>query len=106
MSSDEGEKPKAGPIDISTLDIYNLLQFFITLLSEKAWRYMGLRVDPRTSEMETDFERAHVTIDCIIFLVDKLEPHLSGDDKNRLRNLITDLQLNYAQQAQRTGKQS
>jgi hypothetical protein len=87
-----------GPVEISMLDIYQLLEIFIMLLSEHAWRYIGLRVDPRTNEIKKDFERAHVAIDCIIALVDKMESHLSSEDKNRLRNLITDLQVNYAQQ--------
>ena len=103
-SVDEDEKQKAGLVDISTLDVYLLLQFFITLLSEKAWRYIGLRVDPRTNETETDFERAQVAIDCIIAIVDKLEPRLTGDEKNRLRNLITDLQINYARQLELKGE--
>ena len=98
------EKQKAGFVDISTLDIYHLLQFFITILNEKAWRYIGLRVDPMKNEIETDFERAHVAIDCIMSLVDKLEPHLDEREKNRLRNLITDLQINYARQVGGKGK--
>ena len=61
-------------------------------------------MDPRTDEVETDFERAHVAIDCIISLVDKMEPQLTGDDQNRLRNLITDLQINYARQVERKGE--
>ena len=95
-NSPEVKKQKAEFVDISTLDLYYLLQFFITILSEKAWRYIGLRVNPLTGEIEKDFERAHAAIDCIIFLVDKLEPHLSEDETNRLRTLITNLQMNYA----------
>ncbi len=98
------EKQKARFVDISTLDLYNLLQFFITILNEKAWRYIGLRVDPTKDEIETDFERAHVAIDCIMCLVDKLESHLAEDEKNQLRNLITDLQINYARQVGGKGK--
>lgn len=98
------EKQKAGFVDIFTLDLYHLLQFFVTILNEKAWRYMGLRVDPVTDEIETDFERAHVAIDCITSLVDKLESHLIEDEKNRLRNLITDLQINYARQVGGKGR--
>ncbi len=98
------EKQKAGFVDISTLDLYHLLQFFIMVLNEKAWRYIGLRVDPISGEIETDFERAHVAIDCIISLVDRLESHLTEDEKNRLRSLITDLQINYARQVEGKGK--
>jgi len=71
------------------------------LLSEQAWRYIGLRIDPATNEIKKDFAKAHVAIDCIISLVDKIEPHIVGAEKDRLRNLITDLQINYAKQVDR-----
>ena len=86
------------PVDVSLLDIYQLLQVFVVLLSEQAWRYIGLHVNPRTNKMEKDLVKAHDTIDCIIFLVDKMGPHLPSEEETRLRNLITDLQLNYAEQ--------
>jgi hypothetical protein len=85
-------------VEIPLLDIYQLLEVFVVLLSEQAWRYIGLRVDPRTNEIKKDLVKAHVAIDCIIFLVDKMEPHLADAEKGRWRNLITDLQLNYAEQ--------
>ena len=94
----ESEKQEVGPIDISFLDLYQLLELFVMLLSEQAWRYVGLKVDPRTNEIKKDFERAHVAIDCIISIVDKLEPHIAENTKNHFRNLITDLQINYARQ--------
>jgi hypothetical protein len=85
-------------VDISLLDIYQLLEVFVMLLSEQVWRFIGLRVDPRTNKLKKDLVKAHDAIDCIIFLVDKMEPHLADKEKQRLRNLITDLQLNYAEQ--------
>lgn len=99
-----GEKPQAGLVDISTLDLYHLLKFFIVILSERAWRYIGLRVDPTTGAMDTDFERAHVAIDCIMSLVEKLEPHVTAEEKNRHGSLITDLQINYARQVEGKAK--
>jgi len=100
LPSTEPEKaePKTGSINISLLDIYQLLDLFIILLSEQALRYLGLRVDPRSNEAKKDSARAHLAIDCIISLVDKMEPTLDSKDKDRLRNLITDLQLKYVQQ--------
>jgi hypothetical protein len=102
MNSDNSvdEKQKPTFVDISTLDLYPLLQFFITILSEKAWRYIGLRVNPVTGDKETDFGRAHATIDCILFLLDKLEQNLTENKRNQLRNLVTDLQINYARQVE------
>ena len=99
MNSTPSEPEKqAGPIDISFLDLFQLLELFVMLLSEQAWRHIGLKVDPRTNEINKDFDRAHVAIDCIISIVDKLEPHMAENTKNHLRNLITDLQINYARQ--------
>ena len=97
-TANEAERQEARPVDISFLDLYQLLELFVILLSEQAWRHIGLRVDPRTNETKKDFERASVAIDCIISIVDKLEPHIAGDAANRLRSLITDLQINYARQ--------
>ena len=89
------QEPK--PIDISQLDIYQLLELFIVLLSEQAWRDIGIKVVPGTSEIRKDLTKAHVSIDCIISIVDKIEPQLEDSEKERLRKLITDLQINYAQ---------
>ena len=100
----DGEKQKTGFVDISALDLYHLLQFFITILSEKTWQHIGLHIDPSIGEVKKDFERAHVAIDCIISLVDKLESHVTEDETNRLRSLITDLQINYAHQVEAKGK--
>jgi hypothetical protein len=65
---------------------------------------MGLVAYPRTNEIKKDFEKAHVAIDCIISIVDKLEPHVTEDVKNHLRSLITDLQINYARQLEQNSK--
>ena len=96
---ESGEKEQEpNPLDISSLDIYQLVELFIMLLNEQAWRYIGLRVDPRTNKINKDLVKAHVAIDCIISLVDKIEPNLESAEIERLRRQITDLQLNYAEQ--------
>jgi len=53
-----------------------------------------LRVNPGTNELKKDLVKAHVAIDCIISLVDKMEPYIEDEEKERLRRLITDLQIN------------
>jgi hypothetical protein len=94
----EGKEQESNPIDISQLDLFQLIELFILLLSEQAWRHIGLRVAPGTSEIKKDLAKAHVAIDCIISLVDKMELHLDSSEKERLRRIITDLQINYAEQ--------
>ena len=97
-SESEKTEQESSPVDIASLDINQLIEVFIMLLSEKAWRYIGLRVDPRTNKLDKDLAKAHVAIDCMISLVDKIEPTLDDAETERLRRLITDLQLNYAEQ--------
>jgi hypothetical protein len=97
-SESEKKEPEPSPVDISSLDIYQLIEVFIMLLSEKTWRYIGLKVNPATNKIEKDLTKAHVAIDCIISLVDKIEPHLDNAEKEHMRRLITDLQLNYVEQ--------
>ena len=94
----EKMEQEPSPVDITLLDIYPLLEVFVMLLSEQAWRYIGLRVYPGTNEIRKDLVKAHVAIDCIIALVDKMEPHLDNAEEERFRRLITDLQINYAEQ--------
>jgi hypothetical protein len=94
----EKMEQEPSPVDITLLDIYQLLEVFVMLLSEQAWRYIGLRVYPGTNEVRKDLTKAHVAIDCIIALVDRMEPQLDDAKKERLRRLITDLQINYAEQ--------
>ncbi|HCW08149.1 MAG TPA: DUF1844 domain-containing protein [Cytophagales bacterium] len=102
MNSTSNESEKKGqepnPVDVSSLDIYQLVELFIMLLSEQAWRYIGLRVDPATNKMNKDLSKARIAIDCIVSLVEKIEANLDNEEKEHLRRIITDLQLNYAEQ--------
>jgi len=95
--NDNNEGPSRS-MDLTELDIAILLKLFINLLSTKAWQYIGLRIKPGTDEIEQDFEKAKLSIDCIVFLVEKLEDQISDDEKGKLRSLITDLQINFVNQ--------
>lgn len=90
------EKKEKRVFDITTLDTYALLSLFMGILSEQAWQHMGLRVKPRTDKVEKDLEKARVAIDCVEFLIGKLEPYISTEEKNRLKWMLTDLQINFA----------
>jgi hypothetical protein len=89
----DDEKPLT--FDIAALDTYVLLSLFINILSSKAWQHLGIRVKPGTETVERDLERAKIAIDCIAFLIDKLDTQLQDSEKKRLRNLLTDLQINF-----------
>jgi hypothetical protein len=97
--AEESEKENGTNIlDISALDVYPILGFFLNVLNVKAWQYMGLRVDPQTQKIQKDFKKAILTIDCVAFIIDKLAPQLEDDERTKLRSLLTDLQINYVRQ--------
>ena len=67
---EESEKENGTNIlDISALDVYPILGFFLNILNVKAWQYMGLRVDPQTQKIQKDFKKAILTIDCVPFII-------------------------------------
>lgn len=93
------EKDGSATLDLTAVELDDLLGLFIGILSEKAWRYMGIRLSPGKSEVEKDMTKARSAIDCVAFLTEKIAPSLSSDEERRLRSMVTDLQLNYVKQA-------
>jgi len=91
---EEGGKPRA--LDLTAIDVDNLLALFIGVLAAKAWQYMGLQLAPGDKEAKKDMARASVAIDCLSYMADKLAPLLPESEVGRLRSMITDLKINYA----------
>ena len=91
------EAPQA--LDLTVLELDQLLGIFISLLAAKAWQYMGIRLTPGKEETEKDLVKAAAAIDLVTVMVDKVTPFLDEDDVRRLRSMIADLQLNYARQS-------
>ena len=91
------EAPQA--LDLTVLELDQLLGIFISLLAAKAWQYMGIRLTPGKEETEKDLVKAAAAIDLVTVMVDKVAPFLDEDDVGSLRSMIADLQLNYARQA-------
>jgi len=87
MSAEQG-------LDLSSLDIEDLIGIFVGVLSGKALEHMGLPVK-EGEEPEKDLTRASVAINSMSCLVDQLEPLVDEDVAKRYRSLVSDLQLNY-----------
>lgn len=91
------EKEEVGQqLDLTSLDLDQILGLFVGILSAKAWQYMGYRLQPGKEEAEKDLVKASASIDCVAFLVEKLATSLPGAEADRLRAMVTDLQINYA----------
>ena len=85
-----GERPEMPPPDI-----YAMLQFVFGLLAEQAWQLMGIHLAPGQKEPVRDMAQAKVAIDTVIFISDKLQPHVTEDERRALRSIISDLQMNF-----------
>lgn len=82
-------------------DVWELLTVFLGLLSEMAWRKMGLLIDPKSGKIEKDMAQAKVAIDTVGFIVEKLEVKLSDQEIRELRTLLSNLQLNFVTQSEK-----
>ena len=93
------DKERSATLDLTAVELDDLLGLFIGILSEKAWQYMGIRLTPGKNESKKDMTKAQSAIDCVAFLTEKIAPSLSSDEVRKLRSMVTDLQLNYVKQA-------
>ncbi len=73
----------------------------IELLHQGAWICMGLVADPVTGIINRDMEGARIAIDTIEYIASKLQTKLDPVMQRELKNLLTDLRLNYVQQMNR-----
>lgn len=73
----------------------------LEILHQGAWMSMGLVADPTNGEIRVDLNGARDAIDCAVYIAEKLEYYLDESGKREIRNLITDLRMNYAYQMNR-----
>ena len=91
-----GEKEEVEQqLDLTSLDLEQILGLFVGILSAKAWQYMGYRLQPGKEEAEKDLVKAAASIDCVAFLAEKLSTSLPSAEADRLRAMVTDLQINF-----------
>jgi hypothetical protein len=98
---EESEAPREETTaeDLRPLDVYAVLRVSIAQLSGVAFQTMGLQADPITNKVHKDLEQARVAIDAAAALVDKLLPHLQGQEAKDCKSLLTDLRLNFLRQS-------
>jgi hypothetical protein len=75
---------------------------FLTLvmsLATAAWSQLGKIAHPVTQKLEKDLSQARVSIDFLRMLLEKTEGNLKPKEKELLQSTVTDLELNYADEA-------
>jgi len=93
-------KPEEEEQSLPMPTIYDLLQFMVGMLSEQAWQRMGIRLAPGQKESSIDLTQAKLAIDTMVFISDKLHPHIGEEERKALRALIGDLQINFVRHSQ------
>ncbi|MCU0315081.1 MAG: DUF1844 domain-containing protein [Fimbriimonadaceae bacterium] len=82
------------PINVEE-QAFQMIEFFAAL----GWQKLGLQPDMMTGKTEQDLPQAKLAIDLTAALADVVIPKLPDDDQRTLRNLVTDLRVNYVQRA-------
>jgi hypothetical protein len=78
-------------------DLPVLFVWFISMLSGKAWEYLGLIMNPETKEINKDLKKAKIAIDTVAFLYDQIKNDLNLEDFKRIENLLANLRMNYVE---------
>ena len=86
-TQDEGEKNKA-----------QFLQLVLSLQSS-VWMLMGKIANPMTGKVEKNMEAAKATIDTLEMLKEKTNGNLSKSEEDILTQSLSQLQLNYVEEA-------
>ncbi len=71
-----------------------LLHALVAVFDNHAWRSMGLVAD-ETGEVRKDIATAQTAIDCLAFIVGKIEGTLEDSEKRDIQRRLTDLRMNY-----------
>ena len=90
--------PEQNQLDLMSLEIEELIQFFLSVASTKAVQYLGAPMADGQAG-EKDIGKARLAIDSTKVLVETLEPHVSEEDSKQLNAIISNLQFAYVKES-------
>ena len=85
----------------------NINQYFVSIvmmLASACWQQLGKVPSPVSGKIEKDLTNAQVTIDILEMLRAKTKGNLTAEEENFISNTIADLQLNYADEVNKSKK--
>jgi hypothetical protein len=97
--AEEAAPPEGEPAVLQQIDVYAMMRVSLAQFAAVAWQKMGLQADPFTNQVDKDIEQARLAIDLVAVLVERLAPHLQGQEARDYQSLLTDLRLNFVKQA-------
>lgn len=72
-----------------------LAKTLLAIFDQQAWVAMGLVASPQTGQPTTDLPAAQLAIDCVQFLLGKVENDLAEEERRDARRRLNDLRMNY-----------
>ena len=90
--------PENQPVELMSLEIEEIIQFFLSVTSTKAVQYLGVPM-AEGQEGEKNLEKARLAIDCTRVLVEKLQPYVSEDESKQLNGVVSNLQFAYVRES-------
>lgn len=80
-------------------DVYSIMQWFIMMLSQSAWSWMGLQTNPISKKLEKDLVQAKAAIDTVAFMIEQVDQHISEEQRQAYKSMINDLRINFVNQS-------
>ncbi len=81
------------------MDVHGFSAALIPLFDSYAWQSMGLVANMKNGELIKDLPSAQLAIDCIQFILSKIESTIPQDDLREAHRRLTDLRMNYLTQS-------
>ncbi len=81
----------------------NYFLALVTSLASTCWMQLGKVPNPISNKIEKDLQNAKFTIDILRTLKEKTKGNLTDEEEHLLITVITDLELNYADEIKKEG---
>jgi hypothetical protein len=78
----------------------------VTLLSQTCWYQLGKVPNPADGQIIRNLQAAQFTIDTLVMIRDKTKNNLSKKEQDLLNSVISNLQLNYADESSKQQTQT
>ena len=77
------------------MDVRTLASTLLGVFAGQAWQAMGLVANPVTGQTEKNLPDAQIAIDCVQFLLGKVDADLSAEERREIHRRLNDLRVNY-----------
>lgn len=78
-------------------DVTALVKSLVPMMAGQAFIFMGRVDNPLQGGRTRDLMQARLAVDCAVALFEKVEPLLAPEDRTQMRQLVSELQMQYVQ---------